>query len=126
MPETGVVKLLDFVCDCAAEVAASSLSQEQCEILACLSHVPKSHLQIKYERLHSISISPYQTNIYNMAEKAPNEIGEPPSVAALSIAATATMEPTKAKEQIIDPWSVEAGVDEQGNALEFDYEAISR
>ena len=35
-------------------------------------------------------------------------------------------EPNKAKEQIIDPWSVEAAVDEQGNTLEFDYVKISK
>lgn len=54
-----------------------------------------------------------------MAEKPSSEHGEPPPVASLSLASTAT-------EQHIDPWSVSAAVDEQGNALAFDYEAISR
>jgi hypothetical protein len=31
-----------------------------------------------------------------------------------------------AKEQTIDPWSVEAATDEQGNIVSFDYDAISR
>jgi tryptophanyl-tRNA synthetase len=31
-----------------------------------------------------------------------------------------------AKEQEINPWSVEAATDEQGNVVSFDYEAISR
>lgn len=61
-----------------------------------------------------------------MAEKLSNEEGEPLAVAALSIADTATAEPSKAKEQVIDPWSVEAGTDEAGNQLAFDYEKISR
>ena len=32
----------------------------------------------------------------------------------------------KATEQSIDPWSVEAATDEQGNTLEFDYVQISK
>lgn len=32
----------------------------------------------------------------------------------------------KATEQSIDPWSVEAATDEQGNTLEFDYMQISK
>ncbi|KAF2643679.1 tryptophanyl-tRNA synthetase [Massarina eburnea CBS 473.64] len=51
---------------------------------------------------------------------------EPPSVAALSLAATATEPVKKATEQEINPWDVQAGKDEQGNDLEFDYEAISK
>ncbi len=58
-----------------------------------------------------------------MAETSHDEPGEPPAVANLSNAATAT---TEAVEQQIDPWSVSAPTDEQGNALAFDYEAISR
>lgn len=62
-----------------------------------------------------------------MAEKQPtNELGEPPSVAALSLAETATEPVKKAAEQEINPWDVSAAVDEQGNTLAFDYEAISR
>ena len=34
--------------------------------------------------------------------------------------------PHKATEQSIDPWSVEAATDEQGNTLEFDYVQISK
>lgn len=34
--------------------------------------------------------------------------------------------PTHASEQQIDPWSVKAATDEQGNALAFDCEAISQ
>ncbi|KAF2753388.1 tryptophanyl-tRNA synthetase [Pseudovirgaria hyperparasitica] len=51
-----------------------------------------------------------------------NEPSEPPSVAALAVTDTAT----KATEQAIDPWNVSAGTDEQGNAKEFDYAAISK
>lgn len=58
-----------------------------------------------------------------MAEKPSADLGEPPSVAALSMAETAT---THVTEQQIDPWSVKAATDEQGNALAFDYEAISQ
>ena len=32
----------------------------------------------------------------------------------------------RATEQSIDPWSVEAATDEQGNTLEFDYLQISK
>ncbi|KAF2732880.1 tryptophanyl-tRNA synthetase-like protein [Polyplosphaeria fusca] len=51
---------------------------------------------------------------------------EPPSVAALSLAETATQSVGKATEQEINPWDVQAATDEHGNVLEFDYEAISR
>ncbi|KAJ9664253.1 tryptophan--tRNA ligase [Coniosporium apollinis] len=63
-----------------------------------------------------------------MAEKppaGPNDLGEPVSVAALSLADKATA-PNAAAEQQIDPWSVSAATDEHGNILAFDYEAISR
>ncbi|KAF2704702.1 tryptophanyl-tRNA synthetase-like protein [Pleomassaria siparia CBS 279.74] len=50
---------------------------------------------------------------------------EPPSVAALSLAATATDPVKKATEQEINPWDVQAAVDEDGNIQEFDYAAIS-
>lgn len=50
---------------------------------------------------------------------------EPPSVAALSLAATASLPVSKATEQEINPWDVQAAVDENGNVLEFDYKAIS-
>jgi len=33
---------------------------------------------------------------------------------------------TAATEQEINPWDVQAGQDEQGNALQFDYVAISQ
>jgi tryptophanyl-tRNA synthetase len=51
---------------------------------------------------------------------------EPPSVAALSLADTATEPVSKAIEQEINPWDVQAATDEQGNILEFNYEAISK
>ena len=52
---------------------------------------------------------------------------EPPAVAKLSLAETAT-EPVQAKktEQEINPWDVQAATDEDGNVLEFDYAAISQ
>ncbi|KAF2030181.1 tryptophanyl-tRNA synthetase-like protein [Setomelanomma holmii] len=50
---------------------------------------------------------------------------EPPSVAALSFAETATQSVSKAAEQEINPWDVQAAVDAEGNVLEFDYPAIS-
>jgi tryptophanyl-tRNA synthetase len=50
---------------------------------------------------------------------------EPPSVAALSLAETATAPAHKATEQEINPWDVQAATDENGNVLEFDYKAIS-
>lgn len=52
---------------------------------------------------------------------------EPPSVAQLSLAETAT-EPVLGKktEQEINPWDVQAATDENGNVLEFDYPAISK
>ena len=61
-----------------------------------------------------------------MAEKVDGSLGEPRSVAALSIAETATDSVKKASEQHIDPWNVSAGVDEEGKEKAFDYEAISR
>ena len=51
---------------------------------------------------------------------------EPPSVAALSLAETATQPVAKATEQEINPWDVQAATDADGNVLEFDYPAISR
>jgi tryptophanyl-tRNA synthetase len=51
---------------------------------------------------------------------------EPPAVAALSLAETATQPVTKAAEQEINPWDVQAAVDADGNVLEFDYHAISQ
>lgn len=59
----------------------------------------------------------------SMAELPSREAAEPPVVAAASIASTAN---AGAVEQKIDPWSVSAAIDEQGNSLAFDYEAISR
>jgi tryptophanyl-tRNA synthetase len=50
---------------------------------------------------------------------------EPPSVAALSFAETATLSVSKATEQEINPWDVKAATDEHGNVKEFDYKAIS-
>jgi tryptophanyl-tRNA synthetase len=50
---------------------------------------------------------------------------EPPAVAALSLAETATLPVSKATEQEINPWDVQAATDEQGNVLAFDYKAIS-
>jgi tryptophanyl-tRNA synthetase len=51
---------------------------------------------------------------------------EPPAVAALSLAETATQPVSKAAEQEINPWDVQAAVDADGNVLEFDYPAISQ
>jgi tryptophanyl-tRNA synthetase len=51
---------------------------------------------------------------------------EPPTVAALSLAETATDPATKATEQEINPWDVQAAIDADGNVLEFDYAAISQ
>ncbi|KAF2653589.1 tryptophanyl-tRNA synthetase [Lophiostoma macrostomum CBS 122681] len=50
---------------------------------------------------------------------------EPPSVAALSLAETATEPVSQATEQEINPWDVQAATDAQGNVLAFDYKAIS-
>jgi tryptophanyl-tRNA synthetase len=61
-----------------------------------------------------------------MAETAPTELGEPLSVAALSIAEAATTPVKHLTEQEINPWDVQAGTDEQGNSLAFDYAAISQ
>lgn len=58
-----------------------------------------------------------------MVEISHGEPGAPQAVANLSNAATAT---SGAVEQQIDPWSVSAATDEQGNTIAFDYEAISR
>jgi tryptophanyl-tRNA synthetase len=60
-----------------------------------------------------------------MAERISKNAGEPPSVAALSLAATATESVKKAKEQEITPWDVSAATDNDGNVLAFDYKAIS-
>ncbi|KAH7130169.1 hypothetical protein B0J11DRAFT_245764 [Dendryphion nanum] len=51
---------------------------------------------------------------------------EPPSVAALSLAETASEPVKKGTEQEINPWDVQAAVDDDGNVLEFDYPAISK
>ena len=58
-----------------------------------------------------------------MAAPSNGEAGAPPAVANFAIASMAN---TGAIEQQIDPWSVSAAIDEQGNTLSFDYEAISR
>ncbi|KAF2021714.1 tryptophanyl-tRNA synthetase [Aaosphaeria arxii CBS 175.79] len=49
---------------------------------------------------------------------------EPLSVAALSVADTESV--SKATEQEINPWDVQAAVDEHGNVKQFDYAAISQ
>lgn len=62
-----------------------------------------------------------------MADQNPAAVGEePPSVAALSVAGTEEAPATGAVEQKIDPWSVTAGTDAEGNELAFDYPAISK
>jgi tryptophanyl-tRNA synthetase len=61
-----------------------------------------------------------------MVESAPQELGEPPSVAALSVAETANPAPNGATEQEINPWDVQAATDEHGNVLAFDYEGVSK
>jgi tryptophanyl-tRNA synthetase len=61
-----------------------------------------------------------------MAEQQQGGLGEPPAVAALSIADTVTTKPTKAKEQEITPWEVNAATDDQGNVKAFDYVEISK
>ncbi|KAF1936863.1 tryptophanyl-tRNA synthetase [Clathrospora elynae] len=48
---------------------------------------------------------------------------EPP---ALPPAATASQPVSKATEQAINPWDVQAAVDDEGNVQEFDYAAISQ
>ncbi|KAF2084172.1 putative tryptophanyl-tRNA synthetase [Saccharata proteae CBS 121410] len=58
-----------------------------------------------------------------MAEKPGGGLGEPPSVAALSIADKTPEDVKKAAAQNINPWDVSGAVDEQGNVLAFDYEA---
>lgn len=45
---------------------------------------------------------------------------------AETVKATIAGEPSVAKEQEINPWSVEAATDAQGRVVSFDYEAISR
>ena len=60
-----------------------------------------------------------------MAEQTSRDLSEPPSVAALSLAATATDSVQEAKEQEITPWDVSAAIDAEGNELAFDYKQIS-
>jgi tryptophanyl-tRNA synthetase len=60
-----------------------------------------------------------------MAQHIAAEEGAPPAIAALSIAGDAGST-SKVTEQVIDPWSVQAATDADGNDLAFDYEAISK
>ncbi|KAI9658132.1 MAG: hypothetical protein M1831_003977 [Alyxoria varia] len=58
-----------------------------------------------------------------MMSEPSQDPGEPPAVTAASNAQSA---PAAATEQQIDPWSVSAATDDQGNVLAFDYEAIAK
>jgi tryptophanyl-tRNA synthetase len=51
---------------------------------------------------------------------------QPPAVTALSLAEATTQPVSKAAEQRIDPWDVQAAIDADGTVLEFDYPAISQ
>lgn len=55
-----------------------------------------------------------------MAQAVAAEEGLPTKIAELGIADGAP-KTSKATEQKIDPWSVQAGRDEHGNEKEFDY-----
>jgi tryptophanyl-tRNA synthetase len=60
-----------------------------------------------------------------MAQHIAAKEGAPPAIAALSIAGDANST-SKVTEQVIDPWSVKAATDADGNDVAFDYEAISK
>jgi tryptophanyl-tRNA synthetase len=60
-----------------------------------------------------------------MADHIAAEEGQPPAIAALSIAGDADSS-SKVTEQVIDPWSVKAATDAEGNEMAFDYKAISK
>ena len=52
----------------------------------------------------------------------PDEPGQPPGLTALSLAQAA--KESKIKEQIITPFDVSGGVDEQGKAVAIDYDKL--
>jgi tryptophanyl-tRNA synthetase len=60
-----------------------------------------------------------------MADQIAAEEGQPPAIAALSISGNEEST-SKVTEQVIDPWSVKAATDAEGNDIAFDYEAISK
>lgn len=51
---------------------------------------------------------------------------EVPPKSEVIVPITEQAAPATEQEQQIDPWSVDAGQDSQGNALAFDYLAISK
>jgi hypothetical protein len=60
-----------------------------------------------------------------MAEKATDSKGETPSDAPVRSTPVVPV-PAQGAVQHVDPWTVDAGTDAQGNALSFDYVAISK
>lgn len=54
--------------------------------------------------------------------EVPDEPGQPPALSALSLAETS--QESKSKEQIITPFDVSGGVDEQGKAVAIDYDKL--
>lgn len=55
--------------------------------------------------------------------QVPDEPGQPPALTALSLAET-SQEGTKTKEQIITPFDVSGGFDEQGRPVAIDYDKL--
>jgi hypothetical protein len=92
------------------------------ELLFFLSHTSKQHEAI--QQPIRLSVLHYSV-LYTMADQIAAEEGQPPAIAALSIAGDADGA-SKVTEQVIDPWSVKAATDAEGNDLAFDYEAISK
>lgn len=54
--------------------------------------------------------------------EVPDEPGQPPALSAISLAETS--QNSKSKEQIITPFDVSGGVDEQGKAVAIDYNKL--
>lgn len=56
------------------------------------------------------------------ASEVPDEPGQPPALSALSLAEKS--QEVKTKEQIITPFDVSGGVDEQGKVVAIDYDKL--
>jgi hypothetical protein len=61
-----------------------------------------------------------------MAEKATDSKEETPSAAPARSTPIVPVLAEGGGAQHVDPWTVDAGTDAQGNALSFDYVAISK
>ena len=85
---------------------------------------PKNPKSIGLYSTLTYSQSPLLVGRFAMAtvSEVPDEPGQPPALSALSLAEASQENTTK--EQIITPFDVSGGVDEQGKAIAIDYDKL--